>query len=94
MQEQIILSLSPFIKIIVMLTGTLCTLIIYYIREMKNDIKELNNNLKDSFKQFAPRDETNARIGDLDHAFRDHDRRITSLEEWRRVANPKIEKLD
>lgn len=77
--------LSHFIKIIVLpITGTLCTLIVYYIKEMRDDIRKLNNSIMDSFKCFAPKEDTERRIYGVENTQMNHDSRISVLEEWQR----------
>ena len=81
--EQIIV-LSPFIKLVVLpIAGALLTLVVYYIKEMRSDIGKLNDNILNFYKYFAPREETDRRICELEHWQIESKSRLGIMEEWR-----------
>ena len=49
-----------------------------------NELKELNKTIIDIMSMFAPRDETDNRINQLNSTVNQHSERISTIEEWQR----------
>lgn len=91
---EILVRMTPAVKLLLLVSGTLLSLVCYYIMQIWEGLQKLNENFTKCFELFAPRVETNNRLDDLEETVGDHATDICVLKDWRNGVDFQLSGID